>query len=175
MNQRLENDAVGAGTCKPDQGLDVDALSSYLAQHIDGFRRVESLRRFEGGQSNPTYELVAAERTYVLRTKPGPTASLLPSAHAIEREYAVLQALTRTDVPVPRVYLMCIDESVIGRAFFLMDRVTGRILTDPSLPAMPNARTRTGVRRYESCYRRIAPRRRSRPRPSRLRAPRALR
>ena len=76
---------------------------------------------FKGGQSNPTYKLVTPQRSYVMRAKPGPVAKLLPSAHAIEREFAVMRGLHGTDVPVPRMYCLCEDESVIGRAFYVME------------------------------------------------------
>ena len=95
--------------------------------------------RFKGGQSNPTYRLATPHAAYVMRAKPGPVAKLLPSAHAIEREYRVLAALGRTDIPVARVYALCEDESVIGRAFYVMECVEGRVLWEQSLPGLSNA------------------------------------
>jgi aminoglycoside phosphotransferase (APT) family kinase protein len=95
-----------------------------------------TVEQFKGGQSNPTYKLVTPTRSFVLRSKPGPVAKLLPSAHAIEREYKVLAALSKTDVPVAKVYCLCEDESVIGRAFYVMEHVEGRILWEQSLPGM---------------------------------------
>jgi aminoglycoside phosphotransferase (APT) family kinase protein len=74
-----------------------------------------------------------------MRAKPGPVARLLPSAHAIEREYQVLTALRHTNIPVPKTYALCEDESIIGRAFFIMEMVEGRVLWDPQLPGMSNA------------------------------------
>ena len=94
---------------------------------------------FKGGQSNPTYKLVTPQRNYVMRSKPGPVARLLPSAHAIEREFAVMRGLAGTDVPVARMYCLCEDESVIGRAFYVMEFVQGRVLWDQSLPGMTAA------------------------------------
>jgi aminoglycoside phosphotransferase (APT) family kinase protein len=91
---------------------------------------------FKGGQSNPTYKLITPGASYVMRAKPGPVAKLLPSAHAIEREFAVMSGLQGTDVPVPRMHVLCEDESVIGRAFYVMECMQGRVLWDQSLPGM---------------------------------------
>ena len=95
--------------------------------------------RMPGGQSNPSWCLRAGDQAWVLRAKPAPAAQLLPSAHAIEREYRVLHALQGTGVPVPRVHALCEDESVIGVAFYLMDYVEGRIFRDATLPEVPPA------------------------------------
>jgi aminoglycoside phosphotransferase (APT) family kinase protein len=94
---------------------------------------------FKGGQSNPTYKLITPKQSYVMRAKPGPVAKLLPSAHAVEREFAVMRGLHGTDVPVPRMYCLCEDESVIGRAFYVMEFMQGRVLWDQALPEMDNA------------------------------------
>jgi aminoglycoside phosphotransferase (APT) family kinase protein len=91
---------------------------------------------FKGGQSNPTYKLITPGQSYVMRAKPGPVAKLLPSAHAIEREFAVMRALGDTQVPVARMHVLCEDESVIGRAFYVMEFVQGRVLWDQSLPGL---------------------------------------
>ncbi len=94
---------------------------------------------FKGGQSNPTYKLITPGRSYVMRSKPGPVAKLLPSAHAIEREFRVMKGLAGTDVPVPHMYALCEDESIIGRAFYIMECMEGRVLWDQSLPGMEPA------------------------------------
>ena len=104
-----------------------------LLQRADGLQA----ERMPGGQSNPSWCLRAGAQAWVLRAKPAPAAQLLPSAHAIEREYRVLQALQGTGVPVPRVHALCEDESVIGVAFYLMDFVQGRIFRDATLPEVP--------------------------------------
>jgi aminoglycoside phosphotransferase (APT) family kinase protein len=111
--------------------FDVDALARYLRAHVPGFEGALTVRQFRGGQSNPTYHLTAGGREYVLRRKP--PGKLLPSAHAVDREYRVLTALGRTDVPVPRTYLLCEDDAVIGTAFYVMDCVHGRVFADPAL------------------------------------------
>jgi aminoglycoside phosphotransferase (APT) family kinase protein len=97
---------------------------------------------FKGGQSNPTYKLITPSVEYVMRAKPGPVAKLLPSAHAIEREFRVMQALHGTAVPVARMHVLCEDESVIGRAFYVMEFVQGRVLWDQELPGMAPAERR---------------------------------
>ena len=116
--------------------FEVQALQSYLAQHLAGFEGPLRVEQFKGGQSNPTYLLHTAAGRYVMRSKPGPVSKLLPSAHAIEREYRVMQALRDSDVPVARMHVLCQDESVIGRAFYVMEYVEGRVLWDQALPAM---------------------------------------
>ena len=118
------------------QAFDVAALERWLAERLPGFAGPLSVRQFKGGQSNPTYQLETPGALYVMRAKPGPAAKLLPSAHAIEREFRVMNALATTDVPVARMHLLCEDESVIGRAFYVMEHVAGRVLWDQTLPDM---------------------------------------
>jgi len=112
--------------------FDVDALTRYLSERLPGRMTPMSVRQFRGGQSNPTYHLRTPDADYVLRRKP--TGQLLPSAHAIEREYRVLSALRGSGVPVPETYLLCDDVGVIGTAFFLMEYVAGQPVTDSALP-----------------------------------------
>ncbi|HWS73678.1 MAG TPA: phosphotransferase family protein, partial [Quisquiliibacterium sp.] len=116
--------------------FDTAALESYLKDKLPDFKGPLSVELFKGGQSNPTYRLITPARSYVMRAKPGPVARLLPSAHAIEREFKVLKALGPTDVPVPEVYCLCEDEEVIGRAFYVMQCLEGRVLWEQSLPDM---------------------------------------
>ena len=116
--------------------FDVAALTVWLQSNIDGFDGTLTVEMFKGGQSNPTYKLITPTRSYVMRAKPGPVAKLLPSAHAVEREFAVMSGLYGTDVPVARMYGLCEDESIIGRAFYVMEFVQGRVLWDQSLPGM---------------------------------------
>src|ERR1051326_8168913 len=114
--------------------FDVGALERYMARHVDGFRGPLEVRQFVGGQSNPTFLLHARGREDVMRKKP--PGKLLASAHQVDREYRVISALAATDVPVPRAYAYCDDESVIGSAFYVMEYVRGRIFRDPQLPAV---------------------------------------
>src|SRR5205823_432138 len=116
------------------QRFDVGALEGYLRNY--GFSGPLTVEQFKGGQSNPTYLIEAAGKHHVLRAKPGPAAKLLPSAHAVEREFRVITALRDAGIPVPRTYCLCEDESVIGRAFYVMEYVEGRVLWDQSLPHM---------------------------------------
>lgn len=116
--------------------IDLHRLADYLGEHLPGFRPPLDVQIFKGGQSNPTYLLSTPDHRWVMRAKPGPVAKLLPSAHAIEREYRVLSALASTGVPVARVFCLCEDESVIGRAFYVMQHVQGRVLWEQSLPGM---------------------------------------
>lgn len=111
-------------------------LSAWLQLNLPGFEGPLSVEMFKGGQSNPTYKLLTPGRAYVMRAKPGPVARLLPSAHAIEREYRVMSALRGTGVPVAQMHVLCEDESVIGRAFYVMECVDGRVMWDQSLPAL---------------------------------------
>lgn len=110
------------------------ALERFLAEQFPDAGALEAITRFEGGQSNPTYRLNLQHADWVMRCKPGPVAKLLPSAHAIEREFRVLKALAPTPVPVAKAIALCEDESVIGRAFYLMQHVPGRVFFDPRLP-----------------------------------------
>ena len=118
--------------------FDLAALSAWLEKNLEGFAGPLTVEMFKGGQSNPTFKLVTPQRSYVMRAKPGPVAKLLPSAHAIEREFTVMKALYGTDVPVARMSVLCEDESVIGRAFYVMEFVAGRVLWDQSLPGLTN-------------------------------------
>lgn len=116
--------------------FDTARLTDYLNAQLPDFVGPVTVKQFEGGQSNPTYLLTTAGARYVMRSKPGPVAKLLPSAHAIEREFRVMRALAAQGIPVPEVLLLCEDESVIGRAFYLMAYVEGRIFWEQSLPGL---------------------------------------
>jgi aminoglycoside phosphotransferase (APT) family kinase protein len=111
-----------------------ESLAAYLRQHLPGFCGEMTVRQFTGGQSNPTYLLESGGQSWVLRRKP--PGVLLPSAHAIDREYRVMAAIAHGAVPVPRVHLLCEDDTVIGSAFYVMEHVQGRSFPDPSLPGM---------------------------------------
>ncbi|MBI5279144.1 MAG: phosphotransferase [Burkholderiales bacterium] len=130
---------VGTGPVSDKHAFDTGALTAWLEKNLDGFRGPLTVNMFKGGQSNPTYKLDTPTRSYVMRAKPGPVAKLLPSAHAIEREFAVMSGLAGTGVPVPAMYCLCEDESVIGRAFYVMEFMQGRVLWDQSLPDMTRA------------------------------------
>ena len=114
--------------------FDVASLERYMRANVEGFSGALEVEQFKGGQSNPTFMLKAGGKSYVLRRKP--PGKLLPSAHAVDREYRVITALHGTEVPVARTYCLCEDESVIGTIFYIMDYVHGRVLWDQTLPGM---------------------------------------
>lgn len=124
------------------QSLDTARLARYLEQEIPGLRGPLTAEKFAGGQSNPTFLLHTAGGQYVLRRKP--PGALLKSAHAVDREYRVMEALHDTEVPVAKVYHLCEDDSIIGSMFFVMEYKPGRVFWDPALPGLDNA-TRTAV------------------------------
>jgi aminoglycoside phosphotransferase (APT) family kinase protein len=139
MTERVEPTA-GTMEVRETHRFDVAALERYMREHVAGFAGPLTVRQFLGGQSNPTYYL-RADREYVLRRKP--PGKLLPSAHAVDREYRVISALEGSGVPVPRTYALCEDPDVIGTAFYIMEYVQGRILPDPRLPGLaPTERAR---------------------------------
>ena len=123
--------------------LDSDALAPYLEEHVAGFRSLQSVRKFNAGQSNPTYLLEAASGRYVLRAKP--PGELLKSAHQVDREYRVIKALKDTGVPVPDVFHLSGDASPIGRMFYVMAHVEGRIFWDPALPELASNEERAAA------------------------------
>src|SRR5438477_2709532 len=131
---RLSGQFTGTMPIQEHQPFDLGALEGYLRYH--GFSGPLTVRQFKGGQSNPTYLISGGEGRHVLRAKPGPAAKLLPSAHAVEREFRVITALRQAGIPAPRTYCLCEDESVIGRTFYVMEYVEGRVLWDQSLPDM---------------------------------------
>ena len=115
--------------------LDLTRLEPYLQRQIPDYQGPLTLKRFKGGQSNPTYQLVTPGRSYVLRRKP--SGALLPSAHAVDREYRVIKALHEAGFPVPRPFVLCENVSIIGTMFYVMEMVEGRVLWEMTLPGMP--------------------------------------
>lgn len=132
---RAEDDATTP--IRPGFELDEPALAAWLEENVPGFAGPFGLRQFRGGQSNPTYLVTTPTRDYVLRRKP--PGVLLKGAHAVEREARVMAALALADFPVPRIYGLCTDDSVIGSWFFVMEKVEGRIFWDLTLPEIPRA------------------------------------
>jgi aminoglycoside phosphotransferase (APT) family kinase protein len=125
--------------------LDQNILGPYLETHVEGFRGLRGVAKFNSGQSNPTYRLDAESGTYVLRAKPA--GKLLKSAHQVDREYRVMSALAQTAVPVPRVLYLSGEgnDSPIGRMFFVMDFCDGRIFWDPAIPGLSGAPERGAI------------------------------
>lgn len=137
----LDAQTAFTGTVEPEGAdrLDAARLTAWMADHVEGFAGPIHLTKFKGGQSNPTYKIAAASGNYVLRRKPfGP---LLPSAHAVDREYRVQAGLFGTGFPVARQYGLCTDDAVIGSWFYVMDMVDGRTIWDGAMPgAAPGER-----------------------------------
>ena len=132
--EQVSAQELNSGTRPVDERhrFDEAKLEAWLKANVDGFEGPLEVRQFKGGQSNPTYQLVTPSKRYVLRRKP--PGKLLPSAHAVDREFKVISALGRTGFPVAHAYALCMDEDVIGTIFYVMDNVEGRILWDGTLP-----------------------------------------
>lgn len=130
----LDAQAAFSGTVAPEGAdrIDEAKLADWMAANVAGFEGPVEVLKFAGGQSNPTYRINAKSKSYVLRRKPfGP---LLPSAHAVDREYKVIAGLHPTGFPVAKPYGLCTDDSVIGSWFYIMDMVEGRTIWDGAMP-----------------------------------------
>ncbi len=129
-----DRQAAFSGTRPVAEGyqLDEGTLGEYMRAHVDGFEGPFSVEQFKGGQSNPTYKITAKSGAYVLRRKP--PGKLLPSAHAVDREFRVISALHAQGFPVARSYALCEDDAVLGTTFYIMDCVAGRIIWVPEIP-----------------------------------------
>ncbi len=134
LNEAARVTRPGTGPVAARHIFDVPALQAWLAPRLPGLDGALQVLQFTGGQSNPTFLLHTAQAEYVLRKQP--PGELLPSAHAIDREYRVIQALTGSGVPVPRARIYCTDAAVIGTPFYVVDYQAGRIFTDPLLPEL---------------------------------------
>jgi len=130
--QQREQLNTGTKEVAESHRFDEAALAAWMQANVEGFEGPLEVRQFKGGQSNPTYQLVTPAKKYVMRRKP--PGKLLPSAHAVDREFKVISALHPTGFPVAKPYGLCTDEGVIGTMFYVMDMVEGRILWDQSLP-----------------------------------------
>ena len=141
MSGAIDRQSAFTGV-KPASGmlaLDVGRLAGWMTDHVPGFAGPLAVNQFKGGQSNPTYRLDAGSGSYVLRRKP--PGDLLPSAHAVDREFKVQQALGQTGFAVPQVHALEPNESVIGSMFYVMDFTPGRVIWEPHMPgAEPAAR-----------------------------------
>jgi aminoglycoside phosphotransferase (APT) family kinase protein len=125
---------TGTRPVAPPYRIDLDRLADFMSGHVEGFRGPITAEQFKGGQSNPTYRLTSPSGDYVLRRKP--PGKLLPSAHAVDREYRVMRALHGAGFPVPRPYCYCADETVIGSPFYVMDFIEGRVFWEPFAPGI---------------------------------------
>lgn len=131
----MSSPAAGLRSPPAQHAFDTARLAAWMSEHVEGFADPIEVRQFAGGQSNPTFLVQSAAHRYVLRRKP--PGKLLPSAHAVDREYRVIVALAQSAVPVARAYALCEDAAVIGTEFYVMDYVEGRLFWDAALPEVP--------------------------------------
>ena len=133
------DDAKFSGTKEVDEKLRISSskLQPWIDENVPNAGKIKTVEQFKGGQSNPTYKIITDNKSLVLRRKP--PGKLLPSAHAVDREYKVITALYETDVPVPKTYGLCEDNDVAGTAFFVMDFLDGDLFWDPMIPSMTNS------------------------------------
>ncbi|MCP3392298.1 phosphotransferase family protein [Bradyrhizobium sp. CCGB12] len=137
MADGFRKDEEFSGT-RPVEGrhrIDENRLDRWMRKHVDGYTGPLTILQFQGGQSNPTYRLDSPGRSYVMRRKP--FGKLLPSAHAVDREFRVISALGQQGFPVAHAFALCTDDAVIGAAFYIMSMEEGRIYWNPTLPSQP--------------------------------------
>jgi aminoglycoside phosphotransferase (APT) family kinase protein len=139
-NVRNDDDYSGTKPVEERHRIDETRLDRFLQEHVEGYQGPLTVLQFKGGQSNPTYRLNTPGRSYVMRRKP--FGKLLPSAHAVDREFKVIAALGKQGFPVAKAYALCMDDSVIGSAFYVMSMEDGRIFWDPALPQLPKEERR---------------------------------
>ncbi|MEL6380397.1 MAG: phosphotransferase family protein [Pseudomonadota bacterium] len=137
MTETADATFTGTGETPDHLKFDEEKLARYLGDALPDFAGPLTVTKFKGGQSNPTYLLEIPGKSYVLRRKP--PGKLLKSAHAVDREYRVMTALGRRNFPVPKTYLLCEDETIVGTAFFVMEHVDGRIFWDATIPQLTKA------------------------------------
>ncbi len=142
MTEQIDAQKAFTGTVVPEGAdrLDEAKLTAWMTANVDGFVGPITVGKFAGGQSNPTYRIDAASKSYVLRRKP--LGVLLPSAHAVDREFRVISGLHPTGFPVARPYGLCTDDDVAGSMFYIMDMVEGRTIWDGSMPGSNPAERR---------------------------------
>jgi aminoglycoside phosphotransferase (APT) family kinase protein len=131
---------VGTTAVRPGYEIDAERLTGWMESNVSGFAGPLKIEQFKGGQSNPTYKLIARSGTYVLRRRP--PGETLKGAHAVDREARVLSAVGSAGVPVAHVHALCLDESVVGSIFYIMDMVEGRIFWDATVPGVPMSERR---------------------------------
>ncbi|MGX9426937.1 MULTISPECIES: phosphotransferase family protein [Bradyrhizobium] len=130
---RKDEEFSGTREVEERHRIDEASLARWMQEHVDGFQGPLKVLQFKGGQSNPTYKLETPGRAYVMRRKP--FGKLLPSAHAVDREFRVIAALGKQGFPVAKAYALCTDDSVIGATFYIMSFEEGRVFWDPTLPS----------------------------------------
>ena len=137
MNDGVKKDEEFSGTREVEERHRVNEanLAKWMSENVEGFAGPLTVLQFKGGQSNPTYRLNTPSRSYVMRRRP--FGKLLPSAHAVDREFRVISALGKQGFPVAKAYALCMDDAVIGSAFYIMSMEEGRVFWDPTLPSQP--------------------------------------
>lgn len=130
-------DQIGTTEVRDQHRFDEQALASWMVETVDGYAGPLTVEQFKGGQSNPTYKLVTPSRSYVMRRKP--PGDIVKGAHAVDREARVLSALGKVGFPVPHVYGLCTDDTVVGTWFFVMEMVEGRVFWDVTFPDVSDA------------------------------------
>ena len=130
---RKDEEFSGTKPVEERHRFDELRLEAWMRDNVEGYQGPLIVLQFKGGQSNPTYRLNTPKRSYVMRRKP--FGKLLPSAHAVDREYRVIAALGKQGFPVAKAYALCQDDSIIGAAFYIMSMEEGRVFWDPTLPS----------------------------------------
>jgi aminoglycoside phosphotransferase (APT) family kinase protein len=138
VTEGVKKDEEFSGTKPVEERHRIDEmrLEAWMRENVEGYQGPLIVLQFKGGQSNPTYRLDTPGRSYVMRRKP--FGKLLPSAHAVDREFRVIAALGRQGFPVAKAYALCTDDTVIGAAFYIMSMEEGRVFWDPTLPSLPS-------------------------------------
>ena len=151
MAEGVRNDEEFSGTRPVEERHRIDeiALDGWMRANVEGYQGPLTVQQFKGGQSNPTYRLDTPGRSYVMRRRP--FGKLLPSAHAVDREFKVIAALSKQGFAVAKAYALCTDDSVIGAFFYIMSMEEGRVFWDPSLPSQtPDARRKIFTSKIET-------------------------
>ena len=151
MAEGVRKDEEFSGTKPVEERHRIDEmrLDGWMREHVEGYQGPLIVLQFKGGQSNPTYRLDTPGRSYVMRRKP--FGKLLPSAHAVDREFRVIAALSKQGFPVAKAYALCTDDTVIGAAFYIMSMEEGRVFWDPTLPSQtPDARRKIFTSKIET-------------------------
>jgi aminoglycoside phosphotransferase (APT) family kinase protein len=146
---RKDEEFSGTREVEERHRINEASLDQWMKEHVQDYQGPLQVLQFKGGQSNPTYKLETPARYYVMRRRP--FGQLLPSAHAVDREFRVIAALGKQNLPVARAYALCADDSVIGSAFYVMSMEEGRVFWDPTLPSQPpEARRRIFTSKIET-------------------------
>src|SRR6266404_2930648 len=151
MTDGVKKDEEFSGTREVEERHRIDeaSLDRWLKEHVEDYQGPLKVLQFKGGQSNPTFKIETPGRSYVMRRRP--FGKLLPSAHAVDREFRVIAALGKQNFPVAKAYALCTGDGVIGSAFYIMSMEEGRVFWNPTLPGQPpEARRRIFTSKIET-------------------------